>query len=301
MKKSRKPTKDRPKKLTKDRLLSSLKSHPRQREFFPDDQNIGIDALAEDIKKNGLINPIEIMSDGTIIAGHRRVLAAKSLAKKKIRCWVRDDLETEGKHAVERRLIEDNLNRRQMSKLATVRCIAAQVRLEQNQRKRGVAMGGDLRDIVGKRLGISGRNLERYVRVAETPLEVQQAFEAGHLPLVKAAQVANLPDDIQARIAKKIGKLDDKQSIKQVVENYVGSTSKKLSRLKKDLALFVADLKRGHKALNGKISKKDGHFFRRDLEVLRPAGEMVDELVRHLEGQQGRIGKVVKSKKRRRK
>jgi hypothetical protein len=60
---------------------------------------------------------------------------------------------------------------------------------------------GRLRDVVGRRLGISGRTLERYLRILATPHEVQDAFQAGQLSLVNASKVAGLTGDLQQQLA----------------------------------------------------------------------------------------------------
>jgi hypothetical protein len=50
----------------------------------------------------------------------------------------------------------------------------------------------ELRDRVRKAIGIAGRKLTRYLRVLETPVEAQRAFQAGTEPPVEAEKVAHL-------------------------------------------------------------------------------------------------------------
>jgi hypothetical protein len=67
---------------TKDLLMpelvetSHLKTHPQNYRIHPDDQ---LDHIMASIKKNGLYRNIVIANDGTILAGHGVVLAAKKL------------------------------------------------------------------------------------------------------------------------------------------------------------------------------------------------------------------------------
>src|SRR4051812_38618228 len=110
-------------------------------------------------------SPIEALPDGTIVAGHRRAQAARHLGWSKVEVWVRDDLKAQGDAAVEDRFIWDNLGRRQMGPLEIARCyqrLKTNFRVNQSDRlsdrdKR------DLRDQIGQRLGLSGRNLDRYL------------------------------------------------------------------------------------------------------------------------------------------
>jgi ParB-like chromosome segregation protein Spo0J len=108
--------------------LKSLKDHPRQREQFRDLGATDIDAFVADIQANGLKHPIEILPDGTILAGHQRVRAARALGWTTIRAVVRKDLANDAA-AAEMFFISDNLNRRQLSLLDKVRCIRRAVRV----------------------------------------------------------------------------------------------------------------------------------------------------------------------------
>jgi hypothetical protein len=118
---------------------------------------------------------------------------------------VRDDL-AKDPVAAERRLIEDNLNRRQLGPLGRARCYKRLKELA--SRGRGGRLldyeARDLRDRLAKRLGgVSGRTLDRYLRVLEhTPPEVQGAVEAGTLPLTVAEQVAGLSKQQRGEIAE---------------------------------------------------------------------------------------------------
>ena len=104
-----------------EKPIASLKPHPRQAKLFHDATEEEIKELAESMANNGLDHPVEILPDGTIVAGHQRVKAAQKLGWKSIRCWVRNDLAKAGEEAVECRLIEDNVIRRQLTKLDEAR------------------------------------------------------------------------------------------------------------------------------------------------------------------------------------
>ena len=118
---------------------------------------------------------------------------------------IRKDLEQQGPAAVERRLVEDNFLRRQLGQLDKARCIEALYQLyvpDADPLKRRPRPA--LRELIGKGLGISGRTVDRYLRVLETPLEVQAAFSEGKLSLVETGKVAGLSPDEQEQIAAQI-------------------------------------------------------------------------------------------------
>src|SRR5947209_18833345 len=92
-----------------------------------------------------------------------------------IAVWVNDDLAAQGDLAVEQRLIEDNLARRNLDRLDQVRCYRRLVEMATttpDEMRRSHQLGR-VRDVVGARLGISGRTLDRYLRLLDTPREVQ--------------------------------------------------------------------------------------------------------------------------------
>jgi hypothetical protein len=84
---------------------------------------------------------------------------------------------------------------------------------------------GDLRDVLAKKIGGgSGRNLERYLHVLRTPMEVQEAFKKQQIPLVQAASVAHLAADAQTEIAAAIRSGEDP---KQVIRKHCPQEVKK--------------------------------------------------------------------------
>jgi hypothetical protein len=52
--------------------IEQFKIHPLQEDFFRWDAGIALKELADDIRRNGLREPIETVEGGVIVAGHRR-------------------------------------------------------------------------------------------------------------------------------------------------------------------------------------------------------------------------------------
>lgn len=63
--------------------LQSIRVRNRIRKDLGD-----IDALKESIRRNGLLNPIIVTADFTLVAGQRRLEAARSLGWKRIPCYI---------------------------------------------------------------------------------------------------------------------------------------------------------------------------------------------------------------------
>jgi len=191
------------KKLVVHQRLVELHPHPRQCDMFADLPDADLRQLADEMRREGLIDPVEILPDGMIISGHQRVRAAKLLGWKEVRCWVRHDLEKAGPDAVERRFIEANFNRRQLGPLDKARCYRRLKELERGGRCNGTVKG-DLRDYLAGQFGLSGRSLDRWERLLDTPIEVQNVVSAKKLPLLVGGKVADLPKGVQQQIAAEI-------------------------------------------------------------------------------------------------
>lgn len=195
-----------PERTTEIRQLADLRPHPRQLEIFGEPPDHEVQELAASIARHGLREPIHILPDGTIIKGHARTLALLHLGLTEHEVVVRHDL-ADDPHAAEREFIEDNALRRQLSKLGLARAYRALADLASHE-KRDILdrrpRANPLKQLA-ERLGVSKKNLDRYLKITRTPPEVQAAFDRGDLTLVEAASVASLPATKQAEIAGAIG------------------------------------------------------------------------------------------------
>lgn len=182
------------------RRVSELRPHPLQTEVFHDLSEVELRALADDIKANGLRHPIEITPDGVVICGHQRLRAVKLLGWKMIRCVVRRDLADQGREAVERRLVEDNLNRRNLGKLGIVRAAAALMKVVDKDAVKGTT----LRDYVAARFNISGRTVDRHLKYLAVPPAIQEAWDRRQLTDSDMSLVLKASEQRRKRIAERI-------------------------------------------------------------------------------------------------
>jgi ParB-like chromosome segregation protein Spo0J len=251
--------------------IARLKEHPRQQELFGRLPEQTIAAMAADMSKNGLYHPVEILSDGTIVAGHQRVLAAKLLGWTEIDVIVRTDLEKKGPAAVVGYLISDNLLRRQATGLTLARGIRELVKLQErcpNWRSRD-RMKAD----IGKRLGdINTREVNRYLRVLDAPTEVQEAFDRGKLSLDKAGKVVSLDDRQKQQIAARIKSGEDARA---VVNEYLARPTGRhkmagdaFRNFVKNLAAAVVDLEERTDQINCKDIQESLPLFARVTRLL---------------------------------
>ena len=214
------------------RRVDELHPHPRQAVHFSDQPAAQFAEFVEDIRINGIRVPIEILPDGTIVSGHQRRRAAIRLNWEEVPVRVRHDLADAGDDAVELELIEQNRNRRQLSKLEQARCYK---RVREIKEAAGEKFSrGKLRDVYAKRFNMSGRNLDRYVKLLDHPKELQDAVDAKKISLVKALRLMELDADDYEPILEK---LRDGQDVRRDVNAILPGvpvaplTDKKFERL----------------------------------------------------------------------
>lgn len=202
------------------RDLRKLLDFPRQADTFVawSTSPAEDEALAENIRENGLQMPIEVLpvnSAGypadTIVIGHRRRTALLSNDVTEHEILVRYDLADATANTIELEFLNDNDQRRHLSPLDKARVVLRRYEL-QVDRQLSAFREEDARDVcrqIAERLEMSEKNARRYYRVLQCPLPVQESFEQGRLSLQQAANVALLERAKQRELAADLAAGDD--------------------------------------------------------------------------------------------
>jgi ParB-like chromosome segregation protein Spo0J len=268
---------------------AALHPHPMNPSFFDPPSPDAIAALADDITRNGLREPVEVLPPGnraglpgnTVLSGHSRLLACKRLGWPTVPVRVRYDLRDADAGEVERCLLEANQNRRHLDPLAKARVAERLFRIRTGAGGRRLSGRGreELRDVIGRVLGMSGRNLDRYLKVLAAPPEVQNAFRAGRVPLVLAGRAAGLPAKEQADVAARIrGGSDPKGAILAHIPPADGRHVKPADAL----GSFVRGLRRGRDDLADRVGEVRAAHVGRHAADLRDARRLIDQLLGRL-------------------
>lgn len=254
--------------------VSRLKEHPKQASMFGDLPDEELQTLAEDMRKHGQRQPVEILPDGTVLAGHQRVRAAKLLGWEEVEVVVRHDL-ADDPSAAERFFISDNLVRRHLSPLARARSIQRLMEIER-------AAGGRYRDTskevlkakLGKQLNLSVRSVNRYLLILAAPHEVQIAFDRGEINLIQAGRVALLKTKEQQELARR---LRDGEKAVDVIAEALGSERGRTDSPGWSLRRLVGAIKRESPLLSE--VKFAPHRVRHWLPVLRSGAKLLKGLI----------------------
>lgn len=181
--------------------------------IFPLMTEDDFDGLVEDVRKNGLLEPIELL-DGKILDGRNRHRACIAADVQPTFCEYHGN-DPVG-HVLSKNLHRRHLNESQRSMIGA----KAKDQYQREAKERQKAAGGDkkalvenlpqaldnkgkARDKAAAAVGVSGRSVDFATKVIKqgTP-ELVKAVDAGRVPVSVAAKVATLPEpDQRAAVA----------------------------------------------------------------------------------------------------
>lgn len=179
-------------------LLSNLKCHPRNDEFFSNVEGEEFERLKQSIQELGILTPLRISADMTIISGHQRYRAAQELGLAKVPVVMDYDLEDEDEKLVQ--LIAANFGRMKNDPVKQGRWIAEYERL------RGVRHGGSrqnnsvliTQDDIAAELGVDKTTLQNLKRLSTLLPEIQDIISDGRISATTGFKlVARLSEDEQ--------------------------------------------------------------------------------------------------------
>jgi len=202
--------------------------------IFPIDEE-HLDALGEDIQRNGLRVPIEML-DGKVLDGRRRWLACLKLGIKP----TTENIQVADPVAY---VLSLNLHRRHLSD-AQLSMVAARAReFYDRAAKERMAEGGrhkakenlpypeagQARDAAGKAVGVSGKSVDFATKVLRQGVpELAAAVDRDELPVSVAAKLAELPRAAQVEVLTG-GKDAARQAVAPSVDEVVWKAFRTLS------------------------------------------------------------------------
>lgn len=192
--------------------LHSFKNHPFK--ILNDDN---MEDLVESIKENGILTPVTVRmlknSDYELISGHRRTQAALLAGLKKIPAIIKNLSDDEAAIA----MVDSNIYREKI--LPSEKAYAYKIKQEalRHQGKSGL----NTADEIGKDLGDSGRQVQRYIRLTNLIDELLEYVDIGKIKLIPAVNLSFLSSAAQRELYEFIDdnnvfpKLKDTEIIKE--------------------------------------------------------------------------------------
>lgn len=192
---------------------SVLKVHPRNAEFFDDINGAEFDRLVESIKDHGVLTPLRVTRDMTIISGHQRLRAAIEAQCSDVPVIIDDD---DDENDVLMKLIETNFGRMKNDKVKQAKW------LEEYMRLKGVRQGSAgkrslegnnsplKQEDIAKELGVDVTTLKNLKSLLKLDPAIQALISNGKInattgfkilsklsPEEQIALLDKLPDDVK--------------------------------------------------------------------------------------------------------
>jgi ParB family chromosome partitioning protein len=260
--------------------VDKLKPHPKNNYFFDDIEGEPWTAFLESIETSGVIEPIIVSApDLTIVSGHQRVRACKTLGIKQVAV---DERTFDSDDEILKQLIETNIRQRGIGNINFVKFGRCERELE---RIYGIKNGGDRTSGSRSSNGTSGQKTQkdladesgvslstykRSVQLADLPEEVQQMVMDGKVTASTASRViARLSKEEQKQLAEQIsGK--DKVSNKEV-EAEIAKLREENKRLKDDNKILARRSEPTviEKTVEVEVVPDDYEEAKRDAEIAR--------------------------------
>jgi len=226
-----------------------------------------IEALAEDIEKNGLINPPVITPDRKLIAGERRLRACKMLGWEEIEVRI---MEVENYRDKLRLEISENENRKSFTfsekmdwaeKLERVERIKAEKRMKNPTQN--FAEGGETREKVADRAGFGNRETYRKAKyiIENADEELINELDEEEISIHSAyKKLKKEKDRLKKSNEDLTEKLNEIKEDKKVLKKRIGeleekNSSKESEELQEQLDELKEDLKKKKKTVRSLKSK----------------------------------------------
>lgn len=203
--------------------VNELHPHKQNNVFFDDIEGDAWCEFLESVRTSGIIEPIVVNQDKTIVSGHQRVRACKELGIDEIDAEVRI---IESEDEMLKQLIETNIRQRGVGNTNPVKFGRCLMELE---RIYGVQQGKrtDLetfpqsaeksQEDLASELGMSVDTLNRYKQLAQAIPEVQDLVESGRVTkTVALSLMKKLSEDEQRQLVEMLPHDDRKVSNREI-------------------------------------------------------------------------------------
>lgn len=258
-----------------------LKVHPRNEEFFDNLSGDKFELFKKSIKEDGVITPIIVAPDMTIISGHQRVKACKELGIKLIPAIIREELLDDDEKM--KKLLASNFGRMKNNPMKQSKVLSEYEKLcgvyHGNHQKEKPQNAVSQEDIA-KQLGISVDTIQRLKKLQKLAPEAQELVETGQLSYTNAVKFyTKLSQEDQKKLIDEIGKdhineLTGKQT--QDIMTKLNLAQNKLKAVQEEhnnsMVTFTDKLNKVSKE-NEELKRKLNNQDNKDLKVNNEAAE----------------------------
>lgn len=189
---------------------NALKPHPRNEEFFSNAEGEDYQRLKESIQELGVLTPLRVSSDMTIVSGHQRWRAAKELGLESVPVEIDEGLKDEDEKLIQ--LIAANFGRMKNDPIKQGKWLVEYERL------RGVRDGRygkrsldgnnsrlNTQSVIAEELGMDTSTLRNLKRLTKLIPELQEVISEGNItPTTGYKLLSRLSEEEQHQLLEKL-------------------------------------------------------------------------------------------------
>lgn len=188
--------------------LAALKPHPRNEEFFSNVEGEDFNRLKDSIAELGILTPLRVAADMTIVSGHQRYRAAKGLGLELVPVIVDHTLQSDDGMIAQ--LIAANFGRMKNDPIKQAKWIA------EYERVRGVTRGGDRKskpnnsalisqEDIANELGVSVDTIQNLKKLNNLLPEIQEVISEGRISATTGFKlIASLSPEDQYKLLESL-------------------------------------------------------------------------------------------------
>ena len=197
---------------------TSLHAHPLNTEYFDDAKDAAFENLKDSIKTLGVLTPLRVAPDMTILSGHQRWKACMELGVDTVPCIVSEDAMDEDTKEIE--LIASNFGRLKNDPIKQAKMIQEYERL--NGVRGGRPKNCDnlsqfptkTQQDIANELGVDVKTIQRLKRLADLPAEYQDLITQGTMkPSTGYKIIAQLSEEEQIELLHQLQDLPANQKL----------------------------------------------------------------------------------------
>lgn len=271
-----------------------LKPHPKNDEYYSPLPKEKYEEIKRSIAYNGIRDPIKVLPDYTVIAGHQRLKIALELGLKSVPVEVLDVSPEEAEYL----LIADNEERRQMDEDPIRKAKRAEFLMKYwNVRVGRPKLGQNglinnsenktLKDVASA-INADERTTKRLLKLNDLIPELQNLVSMGKLGTTAAEQLAYLSPEAQRELYDALGEAISEITVKDAREIRAGTAeaeqlTKKLEEAQERAALAEEELYAAQKELAVLKSSLKEHIENARKDAVRQEQEKIEKLQAKIE------------------
>lgn len=266
-----------------------LKEHELNKEFFDDIEGEQWQYFIESIKSSGILTPLIVTEDYTVVSGAQRLRAAKELGLKEVPCIVKKYEDRDGLTKEEwmiKELLEVNYRQRGIANLNPIKAAKGFMELERIYQK----YRGEKSQPVYEALQIPKTSYFRLRRLNKLIPPIQQLVQDKKLTQAVAYEIAYLEPEIQELLYKAL-----KEDITEISKQEIEVIKEKAEKDVQELVEQLNTLERENRKKNLEIQQKEDKIkqFESLIKQYETALEITNDEIKKLQKQAVREVEVI--------